>query len=68
MLIILLQIAALIIFILLVWPHIKKENWKAKFIDDKHARSVLIVFALILVFVVGISTLFDVLFPVEELK
>lgn len=62
-----LQILAFVIFIALIWPHIKKENWKEKFIDNKHARSLLIVFVLILLFVVGLSSFFDAMFPVERL-
>ena len=67
MLQIILEILALVIFIALVWPYIKKEKWKEKFIDNKQARSVLIVFVLILVFMVGLSLFFDMLYPIERL-
>ncbi|MDG4812853.1 hypothetical protein P8629_07520 [Hydrogenovibrio sp. 3SP14C1] len=67
MLQIILEILALVIFIALVWPYIKKEKWKEKFIDNKQARSVLIVFLLILVFMVGLSLFFDMLYPIERI-
>lgn len=67
MLSIILQILALIIFIALVWPYVKKEKWKEKFIDNKQARSVLIVFVLILLFMVGLSVFFDTLYPIERI-
>lgn len=67
MLSIILQILALVIFIALVWPYVKKEKWKEKFIDNKQARSVLIVFVLILLFMVGLSVFFDTLYPIERI-
>ncbi|MGC9385322.1 MAG: hypothetical protein ACP5D0_00105 [Hydrogenovibrio sp.] len=67
MLSIILQLLALIVFILLIWPYVKQEKWKEKFIDNKQARSILIVFVLILVFSVGLSFFFDTFFPVERL-
>ncbi|WP_321323195.1 hypothetical protein [Thiomicrorhabdus sp.] len=63
-----LQIIALVVFIYLVWPLIKSENWKAKFIDNKTARSIIIVFILILTFVWGLSAFFGHFFPIQELK
>jgi len=67
MLSIILQILALVIFVALVWPYVKKEKWKEKFIDNKQARSVLIVFILILLFMVGLSLFFDMLYPIERI-
>lgn len=66
--ILLLQLLVLIVFIALIWPTIKKENWKEKFIDNRHARSLLIVFALILVFVMTISIFFDTFYPLEVIE
>lgn len=65
---ILLELIILFMFLALVWPVIKKENWKEKFIDNRHARSILIVFILILVFVMAISLFFDTFYPLEPLK
>jgi len=62
-----LQLIALGVFIYFVWPLIKSEDWKAKFIDNKTARSIIIVFILIFVFVWGLGAFFDAFFPVEEL-
>ncbi|AZR82017.1 MULTISPECIES: hypothetical protein [Piscirickettsiaceae] len=67
MLSILLQILALVIFIALIWPYAKQENWKEKFIDNKQARSILIVFVLILLFTFGLSLLFENFYPIERL-
>lgn len=67
MLSIILQILALVIFIALVWPYVKKERWKEKFIDNKQARTVLIVFVLILLFMLGLSFFFDTLYPIERI-
>jgi len=63
-----LQIFALIIFLYFIWPLVKSENWKEKFIENKTARSILIVFVLIFVFVFGLGQLFDFLFPLETLE
>ncbi len=67
MLSIMLQILALVIFIALIWPYIKQENWKEKFIDNKQARSILIVFVVILLFTFGLSLLFENFYPIERL-
>lgn len=64
---ILLQIFALILFVFLIWPHVKNEEWKEKFIQNKQALSLIIVFVLILFFVLGMSVFFDMFFPVERL-
>ncbi|WEJ61582.1 hypothetical protein [Thiomicrorhabdus lithotrophica] len=66
-LLIALQVIALVVFIYFVWPLVKSEDWKAKFIDNKTARSIIIVFILIFVFVWGLGAFFDAFFPVEEL-
>lgn len=63
-----LQIIALGIFLYFVSPLIKSEKWKEKFIENKTARSILIVFVLIFLFVYGIGFVFDAFFPVERLN
>jgi len=67
-LLIALQVIALLIFLYFVWPLVKQENWKEKFIENKTARSILIVFVLVFVFVFGLGQLFDWLFPLQTLK
>lgn len=67
-LIITLQIIALAAFLYFIWPLIKNEQWKAKFIDNKTARSTLIVFILIFIFFWSLSAFFDTFFLVEELR
>lgn len=67
MLSIILQILALVVFIALIWPYARQENWKEKFIDNKQARSILIVFVVILLFTFGLSLLFDSFYPIERL-
>lgn len=62
-----LQLFALAVFLYFIWPLVKTENWKQKFIENKTARSILIVFILIFVFVYGIGFVFDTLFPVQRL-
>lgn len=62
-----LKIVAFFLFIALIWPHIKAENWREKFIENKHAFSLIIVFILILLLILGITFTFDTLFPVETL-
>lgn len=66
--IIALQVIAGIFFLYIAWPHIRQERWKEKFIDNKTARSLLIVFFVIFIFLYGLGALFDFLFPVEELR
>lgn len=61
------QIIAVVGFLFFVWPHIRAENWKEKFIHNKHAFSLLVVFVIIFVFVFGIGYFFDTFFPVERL-
>jgi len=67
-LLIALQIIALGVFLYLVWPLIKSERWKAKFIENKTARSIIIVFILIFVFIWGLGAFFDYFFPIKELR
>lgn len=64
---IIIQVAILVLFIVLIWPHVKKENWKEKFIENKQAKSLLIVFILILSMSVGLVIFFDTFFPVERI-
>lgn len=63
-----LQIGAVVLFIWLVWPLVKGEQWRKKFIENKQAFSILIVFIIVLVFAYGLGFLFDTLFPVETLR
>lgn len=67
-LLIALQIAAFLFFLWLIWPLIKGEQWKEKFIKNKQALSILIVFILIFIFVYGLTALFNWIAPVETLK
>ncbi len=64
---IVLQILAVVFFVVLIWPHVKAEKWKEKFIDNKQAFSLLIVLIIILLFSLGIGVFFDTFFPVERL-
>ena len=63
----LIQVAVLVLFILLIWPHIKNEDWKEKFIENKHAKSLLIVFVLIILMAIGLGAFFEAFFPVERI-
>ncbi len=63
-----LQLIIFFVFLAVIWPAVKKEKWKEKFIDNRHARSILIVFILILLFVMAISVFFDTFYPLERLK
>lgn len=61
------ELLLLALFIAIIWPNLKNEEWKAKFIDNKLARSILIVFVAILFFSLAIGLFFDIFFPVERL-
>lgn len=67
-LITIIEILALVFFIYLIYPAIKAENWKEKFIENKHAKSILIVFILIIVFMTLMRLYLDTFFPVEVLR
>ena len=64
---IILEIIAVVGFLFFVWPHIRNEDWKKKFVHNKHALSILIVFILIFMLIYGIIFIFDTFFPVERL-
>jgi uncharacterized membrane protein SpoIIM required for sporulation len=66
-LLIALQLLAVAVFAYLVWPHIRAEKWRLKFIENRQAFSILIVFVIILLFVVGLGAFFDYFFPIEGL-
>ncbi|NPA71607.1 MAG: hypothetical protein GXO35_02135 [Gammaproteobacteria bacterium] len=66
-LLIAIQLAAVGVFIMLIWPHLKQEKWREKFIENRTARSIIIVFVLIFLFLYGMSAFFDAFFPVERL-
>ncbi|MPQ76080.1 hypothetical protein F8R13_03380 [Hydrogenovibrio sp. JE_KL2] len=61
------ELLVLVLFLIVIWPSIKNEEWKEKFIDNKLARSILIIFIIILLFSLGIGLFFDIFFPVERL-
>ncbi len=61
------QIIATIGFLFIIWPYIRKERWREKFIENKSARSILIVFVIIFAFTYGMVEFFDAFFPVERL-
>lgn len=61
------QLFAVGLFIYLIWPHLRQEKWREKFIENKTARSIIIVFVLIFIFLYGMSMVFDMLFPIERL-
>ncbi len=62
------QIIAVFVFFYLIWPYLKKERWKEKFIDNKTARSIIIVLVMIWLFSWGLGLFFDTFFPVEVLQ
>lgn len=63
-----LQIFAVIFFLWIIWPLVKSEKWKEKFVDNKQAFSILIVFIIIFIFVWCLVWLFDLLIlPTETL-
>lgn len=62
-----LQLVGLGIFLYFIWPHFKAESWRKKFIDNKQAFSIIIVFIMIFAFIYGVSTFFELLFPIERL-
>lgn len=62
------QILAFALFIYLIYPAVKSENWKEKFIENKHAKSMLIVFILIIGFMALMGLFIDTFLPVEVLK
>lgn len=66
-LLIALQLFAVGLFIYLAWPYIRQEKWRQKFIENKTARSIIIVFILIFLFLYGLGALFDAFFPIERL-
>lgn len=61
------QVLAVILFIWLIWPLVKGEQWKEKFIKNKQALSILIVFVFVFIFVYGMTAIFNIFFPVETL-
>ncbi|MDG6773011.1 hypothetical protein QCB45_01605 [Thiomicrorhabdus sp. ZW0627] len=62
-----LQLIALGVFLYFIWPLVKSERWKEKFVENKQALSIIIVFVFILIFVFGLGAFFDAFFPVERL-
>ncbi|VAW44668.1 hypothetical protein MNBD_GAMMA04-1931 [hydrothermal vent metagenome] len=61
------QILATVGFLYMIWPYVRKERWREKFIENKSARSILIVFVIIFLFSYGMAAFFDAFFPVERL-
>lgn len=66
-LLITIQILATVGFLYIIWPYVRKERWREKFIENKSARSILIVFIIIFIFTYGMASFFDAFFPVERL-
>jgi predicted permease len=66
-LLIFVQIAAVVGFAWLVWPMIRDEKWKEKFIKNKQALSLIIVFVLIFLFIFGMTAVFDIFFAPQTL-
>ncbi len=66
-LLITIQIFATVGFLYIIWPYVRKERWREKFIENKSARSILIVFIIIFAFSYGMASFFDAFFPVERL-
>lgn len=62
------QIAAFFLFIWLIWPLVRGERWKEKFIKNKQALSLLIVFILVFIFIYGLTALFNWIAPIETLN
>lgn len=62
-----LQFLALGVFLYFIWPHLKAEKWKKKFIDNKQAFSIIVVLLMVFVFLYGLGAFFDYFFPVERL-
>lgn len=62
---IIVQIVAVLFFAWLLWPLIKNEEWRKKFIENKVAFSLLVTFILVLLFAYGVVSFFDWLAPVE---
>jgi len=67
-LVFIIEILALVFFIALIYPTIKAENWKEKFIENKHAKSILIVFVLIIGLMTLMGLYLDTFFPVEVIR
>lgn len=66
-LLIALQLVALAVFLYFIWPYVKAEPWKKKFIENKQAFSIIIVMLMIFGFLYGLGAFFDAFFPVERL-
>ncbi len=62
-----LQLFALVVFLYIIWPHLKGEQWKKKFIDNKQAFSIIVVLLMVFGFLYGLGAFFDAFFPVERL-
>jgi len=62
-----LQFVAVAIFVYIIWPHLKAESWKKKFIDNKQAFSIIVVLLMVFAFLYGLGAFFDAFFPVERL-
>ncbi len=67
-LLVLAKIGAVFGFIFLIWPLVKAEKWKQKFIENKHAKSLLIVFILIAILSVTSALYIDLMWSVDTLK
>lgn len=63
-----LQVFTFFFFIWLIMPLVRGEKWKEKFIENKQALSVLIVFFLVFIFIYGMVAFFEWLAPIETLN
>ena len=61
------QVLAVGLFFYFTWPYLRQEKWRKKFIENKTARSIIIVFVLIFIFIYGMGLVFDTFFPIERL-
>ena len=61
--VLILQLLAVPLFLFLIWPHLKAENWKEKFIKNKDALALIIVLVAIFIFMQLMVWAFDALAP-----
>jgi heme/copper-type cytochrome/quinol oxidase subunit 2 len=61
------QLLAVGLFFYFIWPYLREEKWREKFFENKTARSIIIVFVLIFIFLYGMGIVFDTFFPIERL-
>jgi multisubunit Na+/H+ antiporter MnhC subunit len=68
-LVVILQVIGLGLFIWLILPYLRQEDWKNKFWHHPHAKALIITFAIIGLAILGFRILMDWLLPpLEVLK